>query len=126
MTDLEVDESARELAQRLEIHRRILANRSMRASSRLDAEDSVRREHSTPGEELSIFARIDVVGDDGKLVLRMHAAAQPFDQRGFARADRTTDSNLEGFWNHDLKSRASMAACRIEAISRAGTNPAIS
>ena len=56
----------------------------------------------------------------------MHAAAKPFDQRRLARSDRSANANLERFWNHDLNSRASSCAWRIEAISSAGANPAIS
>src|SRR5271170_7594017 len=52
--DSQIGEAPRQLVQRLEIHRGIFADRGMRTSPRLHAEDSLRGQHSPPGKKLRV------------------------------------------------------------------------
>src|SRR5690606_28467152 len=60
---VEVGEGAVELVHRRQVHRRILADRGVRAAAGLDPQDAIRRQRPRAGQELGVFARVDVVGD---------------------------------------------------------------
>ena len=53
------------LVERVEVHRRVLADRRVRAAAGLHADDAVGRQRLAAHEELHVLAREDVVGDDG-------------------------------------------------------------
>ena len=60
----------------------------------LDADDPVERKRSR-AQELGVFLRVDVVGDDGEIELGMESPAQPFDEGRLPRADRPADAERE-------------------------------
>jgi len=47
-------------------------------------------------QNLHVFPGIDVIGDDGHVVVVTHALAEHFAQGGFAGANRTADANAKG------------------------------
>ena len=66
----------------------------------LDADDALHGQRAAPVQELRVFLGVDVVGDDGELV----AVAQPFaegvDQRRFAGAHGSGDSESKRLFCH--------------------------
>ena len=73
----------------------VVADGRVRTAPRLHADDPLQREHFAAGEELGVFVRVDVVGDDGQIDFGPQVAAQPFDDGRFARADRPGDADRE-------------------------------
>ena len=69
----------------------------MRATAGLDADDPFERQDVAAGQEFRIFARVNVVGDDGNFVALVHHAGTALDQRRLARADGAADTDLEWF-----------------------------
>ena len=67
-----------------EVHGRVLANRRVRTSARLDTHDALRRERLRAGENKLVFLRIDVVGDHVDVVIIPKPFAQPFNKRRLA------------------------------------------
>ena len=82
----------RQLVERVEVHRRVLANRRVRTAAGLHADDAVGGQRLAAHEKLHVLAREDVVGDDAELVVVAHALAQRVDERRLARADRSADA----------------------------------
>src|SRR5262249_39348470 len=111
-----------ELTHRLQVRRRVFTDRRVRASARLDADDPLRRQRAAPHEELGVFLRVDVVGDDRHVELGREPAAERLGQRGLPGADGAADADLQGTWSHahERNSRESSVAWRIPAISIAG------
>jgi hypothetical protein len=54
-----------EIGYGLEVDRGVLADRSVRAAARLDADDALRRQRLHAHQRLRVLLRVDVVGDDG-------------------------------------------------------------
>src|SRR5262249_5443351 len=81
----------RQQIERLEIGRRVLADRRVRAPARLDADDAIRRQRLAANEELHVFLREDVVGHHGNLVPVAHVLAQTVEQRRLAGANGPAD-----------------------------------
>ena len=59
-----------------EVHRRIFADRGVRAAAGLDAADALRRQRLAANQEFLVFLGVDVVGDDGDVERVAHALAQ--------------------------------------------------
>ena len=51
----------RELLERLQVHRDVLADGGVRAAARLDGADALRRQRAVPQQEVAVLAREDVV-----------------------------------------------------------------
>ena len=84
-----------ELAHRLEVGRRVLPDRRVRTSARLDPDDPVRRQRTPPHEELGVLLRVDVVGDDRHVEPGREPAAERLGQRGLPGADGAADADLQ-------------------------------
>ena len=82
----------------------------MRAAARFDGADALGRQRVVAHQELGIFLREDVVGDDPKLIAIAKRAAQREQQRGLAAAHRAADADGE-------RSRAVVAALRRGALT---------
>src|SRR5262249_5670797 len=100
----------------------------MRAAAGLDAEDALGRQRARARKELGILFRIDVVGDDGDVVLVAHMLAQAIDERGLAGADRAADADAKRTMGrfHERKSLVYWVSCRIEHQSSNGAAVPIS
>ena len=82
----------------------------MRAAAGLDADDALGRERAGARQELGVLLGVDVVGDDGDVVVVAHRLAQALDQRGLARADRAADADAQRTMRtHQCISRVSSA-----------------
>src|SRR5690606_29246092 len=81
---------------RRQVHRRILADRGVRAAAGLDPQDAIRRQRPRAGQELGVFARVDVVGDRGDLEALAQVLAQGVHQRRLAGPDRAADADAKG------------------------------
>ena len=108
--DLELGPLAHDVGHGREVDRGILADRGVRAAAGLDADDALGLERPGAGQELGVFLGVDVVGDDGDVVVAAHLLAQPLDQRGLARPDRAADTDAQGTAQiHHCISRVSSA-----------------
>lgn len=63
----------------------------MGATARFDPLDALRREGTRAGQELGVFACVDVVRDGGDVVVVTEGPAQGIHQRRLARSDRAAD-----------------------------------
>ena len=79
--DVEIREFAVHFGDRLEINRRILADRRMGAATGFDAHDTLLRQGLEPRQHHRVFAGLDVVGDDGDREFVAHGLAQLLGQR---------------------------------------------
>ena len=68
--------AAPEVGDRGEIDRGILADRGVRASAGLDAEDALRRQRAGADQELGVLAGVDVVGDGRDVVAPRESCLQ--------------------------------------------------
>src|SRR5688572_28087347 len=66
---IELGEAARQAVDRLEVDRRVLADRGVRAAAGLDADDALGRERLVAHQELRVLLGIDVVGHHRDVVL---------------------------------------------------------
>src|SRR5262245_51678382 len=103
----------------LEVHRRVLADRGVRAAAGLDADDAIRRQRLAAHEEFHVLAREDVVGDDTEPVLLAHRLAQRVHERGLARTDRSANADTERLV-HDRNNLECRYCCVIAAMSIIG------
>ena len=74
----------------------VLANGGVRAAAGFDGTDSGGFQGAVADEELSVFAGEDVVGDGAEAQAVAEGEAELEHERGFAAADRTTDTDGEG------------------------------
>ena len=106
---------------RREIDRGVLADRGVRATAGLDADDAVGLERAGARQELGVLLGVDVVGDDGDVVVVAHRLAQALDQSGLARADRAADAHPEGTAQiHHCISRVSNAMNATPSARQSG------
>ena len=117
---VKLGKAAHQDAAGLEVDGGIFADRRMRASARLDADDPLRGERLATHQEVGILARVDIVGNDGDVACWPKARAERLHQGGLARAHGPADSDFERFGNHDRNNLASSMAWRMAAISMAG------
>ena len=132
----------RHLVERVEVHRRVLADRGVRATAGLHADDAVRRQRFALDEELHVLAREDVVGDHAQPIAFAQRLAERVDQRSFPRSDRASDADAQ--WGdplhrfhittttvsghdlrialHDRNNLECRYCCDIAAMSIAGVN----
>jgi hypothetical protein len=111
-----------------EVDRGILANRGVRATAGLDAEDSLLRQRRVLDEELRVFGGVDVVGHHAEAVLVAQGEAQGQGEGGLAGADRASDADAQGGTSlhlglaffHDRKSLEYCVSWRHEASARPG------
>ena len=82
------------LIDRFEVDRCVFANRGMRTAAGFHAHDALGRQCLAAHEELHVFAREDVIGDDGKLVLVAHRLAEAVEQCGLAGTDRAAHTDF--------------------------------
>ena len=88
----------------------------MRAAAGLDRADALRRQRLVAHQELGVFPREDVVGDDARgCESSRSSAAERQQQRGLAAADRPADADGE---------RARAIVARERRAPLAGTSPA--
>src|SRR5579883_2457635 len=121
--EVEIGKAPSHLGHRGEIDRGVLADRRMRTTAGLDADDPLGHQRAGAREELRILLGIDVVGDDGDVVARAHMLAEAIDERGLAGADGTTDADAK--WameraGHERKSLVYCVSCLIEHQSSSG------
>jgi hypothetical protein len=64
----------------------------VRASAGLDAQDAVGGKRAVAHEELGVLARVDVVGDDGKVQVVAEPFAEAQDKHGLAGTDGASDA----------------------------------
>ena len=112
----------RQLVERVEVHRRVLANRGVRTAAGLHADDPVGGQRLAAHQELHVFPREDVVGHHAELIAVAHALAQRVDQRGLARADRTADAEPNSGAAHDRNNLECTYCWLIAAMSISGVN----
>ena len=94
--DIEGGMTRGELVQRIEIHRRVFANRGVGTPARLHADDPVGRQRLTADEKLHVLAREDIVGDHAEAIAIPHRLAERVDECGFPGSDRTADPDADG------------------------------
>src|SRR5207302_1566826 len=75
-----------------EVDAGVLADGAVRAAARLDADNALQRQRLPAGQELGVLARVDVIGNDGEVDLRVELAAQALDEGRLAGADRAADA----------------------------------
>src|SRR5262245_7325551 len=110
---------------RREVHRRVLADRGVRAASRLDAHDALRRQRPRAGQDQLVFLRVDVVRDHVDVVVVAEALAERFDEGRLARAHRTADPDPKGMRvgvrvshkSHEPNSLVYWVSCETDARS---------
>src|SRR5262245_34734019 len=107
--------------ERLEVHRRVLADRGVGPPAGLDADDAIRRQRLAAHEEFHVLAREDVVGDDTEPVPLAHRLAQRLDERGLARPHRSANADTERLV-HDRNNLECRYCCVIAAMSIIGVN----
>src|ERR1700674_5755720 len=112
------------LGQRRQVHRRILANGSVRARTGLNADHTILFDHAAQHafDVHLVFAGEDVVGhhDHGSSA-RHQQRHHPLDQGGLARADRPADAHANRM-AHEANSLAARRSWRAAARSRPGAN----
>jgi hypothetical protein len=74
----------------------VFANRSVRASPRLDGTDPVRRKRLVALKKLGIFSRENIVGHDAEPQAAPQRAAEGVDERRLAAADGAPDAHCKG------------------------------
>src|SRR5262249_28177602 len=117
---LKIREAPLQFSGSFEIDGSVLADGGVGAPAGFNADNAVGRKHVAAQQELSVFARVDVVGNHGDVANSFQAIADRFHQGCLAGAHRSTDANLQGFCGHDRKSLASSTSWRIAAISMPG------
>ena len=80
---------------RREIDRRVLADRGVRATAGLDAQDPLRRKRAGLDQNAGVLLGVDVVGDGGDIELVAQALAKLLHERRLAGADRAADADAE-------------------------------
>jgi hypothetical protein len=98
---------AHHFVERIQVHRRILANRCMRTAAGLHTDDPIGRERLAANEKVHVLAREDVIGDDAELVVLAHPLAQHVDERRFTGSHRSANAETHGALVHDLNKRDS-------------------
>ena len=100
----------------------MISDRRVRAAAGLDADDPLRCERLVADEELRVLGGVDVVGDNGDVVLLAQCLAQREGQGGLAGADRAADADAEGLLGgHGVSLRElAKAPCRRARGSRLG------
>ena len=93
--EVQLGELARQAVDRVQVDRRVLADRGVRAAARLDADDALLGQRPAAHQELRVLLGVDVVGHDGDVVAVAQALAQRVDQRGLARADGAGDADAQ-------------------------------
>src|SRR5262249_26047285 len=120
--DVEIGVPLRQLFERVKVHRRILADRRMRTSARLDADDAIVGQRLTADQKLHVLTREDVVGDDAEPVALAHGLAERIDERRLSGADRSADADAKGVLAHDRNNLEWRYCCDIAERSVAGAN----
>ena len=92
---VEVGEALLHALDRLEVDRRVLADRGVRASAGLDAHDALGRQRLGRDEQALVFLGVDVVRHDRELVALAQPLAEHLDERGLAGADGAADADAE-------------------------------
>src|SRR5262245_59960554 len=85
-----------ELRDRIEIHARVIAHRTVWTGAGLHADDALRITQTGEGcpDMLGVFLREDVVGDDQGPVARCDEHRdERLDESGLARPDRSADAD---------------------------------
>src|SRR5262245_17430010 len=113
---LQLRKPAIQLIQRLETDRRVLANRRVRASAGLDADDAIGGERLAAGEELHVLLREDVVGHDRELIVVAHGLAQTVEQGGLAGSYGAADADTNGF-AHGVGCQLPVTSCQLPVTS---------
>src|SRR5262249_489673 len=119
-----VGESTVHVVDRRQVHRRVFADCRVRAATGFDAHDALHRQRLGARENQLVFLRVDVVRDHIDVVVVAEALAQRFDERGFARSNRTADPDAQrvraGVFNgesHEGNSRVYWVSCNMDAKS---------
>ena len=73
-----------ELQYRRHIHANIVPDGRMGAAAGFNTDDPVGRQHILTQQELRVFARIDVIGDDRNGIRMFQPLTKPQDTHGFA------------------------------------------
>src|SRR5262245_30391701 len=120
--DLQIRMASGELVERVEVHRRVLANGGVRAAARLHADDAIAGQRLAADQEFHVFAGEDVVRDDAEPVALAHPLAQRIDERRFPGADRSTDTDAHGALAHDRNNLECRYCWVMAEISMAGVN----
>src|SRR5262249_734319 len=120
--DVEIRVPFQHLFERVEVHRRILADRRMRTSARLDADDAIVGQCLAADQKLHVLAREDVVRDDAESVALAHCLAERIDERRLSGTDRTADADAKGTLAHDRNNLEWRYCCVIAETSIAGVN----
>src|SRR5713226_9820051 len=107
-----------QLLHSVEIDRDVVADRRMRAGASLHAADSLWRQRAGTDQEVGVFSRVDVVGDDGHVHTVTQPAAEGVDQRCLARTHRPADTKSDGA--HEMNSLENWWSCRMPARSSQG------
>ena len=124
---IEMGMALRQFVERVEVQRRVLANRGVRTAAGLHAQDAIRGQRFAPHEKLHVFAREDVVGDNAELILATHPLAERVHKRRLAGAHGPADAEPYRPGNpwhdcHDRNNRECTYCWLIAARSRAGAN----
>src|SRR5690606_29128841 len=102
------------------VDRRVLADRGVRATTGLDADDALGRQRLVAHQELRVFGGVDVVGHHGDVVAIAQCQAQRERERGLAGADRAADADAKGLGVHERNSLVYCVSCRLLAIASPG------
>ena len=94
--EVQLGELARQAVDRVEVDRRVLADRRVRAAARLDADDALLGQRPAAHQELGVLLGVDVVRHHGDVVPVAQPLAERVDQRGLARADGPGDADAQG------------------------------
>ena len=92
---IEIGEPLAHFRDRREIDRGVLADRGMRATAGLDAEDPLRRKRAGLDQNAGVLLGVDVVGDGGDIELVAQALAKLLHERRLAGADRAADADAK-------------------------------
>src|SRR6185503_14091696 len=98
--DVEAGMPRGDLLERVEVHRRVLADGGVRAAAGLHADDAVGGQRLAADEKLHVLAREDVVGEDPEAIAVAHRLAQGIDERRLAGSNRPADPDSEGCLCH--------------------------
>src|SRR5262249_26733354 len=118
--DLQVGVPSGQLIECVEVHRRVLTNGCMRASSRLYADDAIVGQRLAAYQKLHVLAREDVVCDDAESVTLAHRLAERIDEGGLSGTDGSTDADANRTLAHDRNNREWRYCCAMAEPSIAG------
>src|SRR5262249_3711848 len=92
---LEAGVTALQIGDRLQVHRRILADGGVRTAARLDTAHAAGGQGALTNQEFGVFFSVNIVGHHGHVDGRPQAPAQRVDQRGFPASHRTSHAHAK-------------------------------